>query len=104
VLINIVGFVGAIGKDVPVGAKRIYDLNFFAGFLVASITYWALCKVSPIPACSDSWMEVGDEITDISVAYHDSGDERDERFDEEAMSGAKGKGGGKEEVVASKNF
>jgi len=105
VLINIVGFVGAIGKDVPVGAKRIYDLNFFAGFLVASITYWALCKVSPIPACSDSWMEVGDEITDISVAYHDSGDERDERderFDEEAMHG--GKGGQKEEVVASKNF
>lgn len=103
VLINIVGFVGAIGKEVPVGAKRIYDLNFFAGFLVASGTYWALCKLSPIPACSDSWMEVGDEITDISVAYQDSGDERDERFDEEAMHGGK-KDGGKEEVVAAKNF
>ncbi|KAF1921573.1 uracil permease [Ampelomyces quisqualis] len=102
VLINIVGFVGAIGKTVPVGAKRIYDLNFFAGFLVASVTYWALCKISPIPACSDTWLEVGDEITDISVAYQDSDNER---YDEEAMHGGQGKDlSPKEEVIASKNF
>lgn len=87
ILINVVGFAGAIGVDVPIGAKRIYDLNFFAGFLVASITYWGLCKISPIPATSDVWMEVGDEITDISVAYHDSDVER---YDEEAMHGGKG--------------
>jgi NCS1 family nucleobase:cation symporter-1 len=95
ILINVVGFAGAIGRDVPVGAKRIYDLNFFAGFLVASITYWALCKISPIPACSDTWMEVGDEITDISVAYTDG----DDRYDEEVMHGADAKG-----IEASKNF
>ncbi|KAH8702775.1 uracil permease [Phaeosphaeriaceae sp. PMI808] len=76
VLINIVGFVGAIGKDVPVAARRIYDLNFFAGFLVAFISYWGLCKISPIPATSDVWMEVGDEITDVSVAYPDNDQER----------------------------
>jgi len=96
ILINVVGFAGAIGRDVPIGAKRIYDLNFFAGFLVASITYWALCKISPIPATSDVWMEVGDEITDISVAYTDS---YADRYDEEIMHGGDGKG-----VEASKNF
>jgi NCS1 family nucleobase:cation symporter-1 len=89
VLINIVGFVGAIGKKVPAGASRIYDLNFFAGFLVASISYWALCKISPIPATCDTWMEVGDEITEVSVAYHDSDNER---YDEEIMHGGSGKG------------
>jgi NCS1 family nucleobase:cation symporter-1 len=98
VLINIVGFVGAIGKEVPEGAKRIYDLNFFAGFLVASISYWALCKISPIPATSDVWMEVGDEIGDVSVAYGSA----DERYDEEGMHGREGKGAA--EVMHSKNF
>jgi NCS1 family nucleobase:cation symporter-1 len=98
VLINIVGFVGVIGKEVPEGAKRIYDLNFFAGFLVASISYWALCKISPISATSDVWMEVGDEIGDVSVAYGSA----DERYDEEEMHGREGKGAA--EVKHSKNF
>jgi NCS1 family nucleobase:cation symporter-1 len=87
ILINVVGFAGAIGREVPVGAKRIYDLNFFAGFLVASIVYWSLCKISPIPATSDVWCEVGDEITDISVAYSDS---ENDKYDEEAVTGGKG--------------
>ncbi|CAF9939756.1 hypothetical protein IMSHALPRED_001619 [Imshaugia aleurites] len=69
ILINIVGFVGAIGKSVPQGAKYIYNINFFAGFLVSSLTYFILCKISPIPACSEKWMEVGDEIRNVSVAY-----------------------------------
>ena len=73
ILINIVGFVGAIGKPVPQGAKNIYNINFFAGFIVASLTYWALCKISPIPACSEKWMEVGDEIRNVSVAYEAEG-------------------------------
>jgi NCS1 family nucleobase:cation symporter-1 len=72
---------------VPIGAKRIYDLNFFAGFLVASIVYWTLCKISPIPATSDTWCEVGDEILDISVAYSDS---EPDKYDEEAAHGSKG--------------
>jgi NCS1 family nucleobase:cation symporter-1 len=99
ILINVVGFAGAIGRDVPIGATHIYDLNFFAGFLVASITYWVLCKIFPIPATSDVWMEVGEEITDISVAYHDSDADR---YDEEVMHGGSGKG--ESEVMHSKNF
>jgi NCS1 family nucleobase:cation symporter-1 len=73
ILINIVGFVGAIGKPVPRGAQYLYNLNFFCGFLVASATYWILCLWFPIPATSDRWREVGDEIGNISLA--DRGDE-----------------------------
>jgi NCS1 family nucleobase:cation symporter-1 len=75
ILINIVGFVGAIGKPVPMGATYIYRLNFFCGFIVASGSYWALCKFFPVPATSDVWMEVGEDITEISMAYdNDSGE------------------------------
>ena len=82
ILINIVGFVGAIGRTVPVGAQYIYNLNFFCGFIVASGTYYLLCKLSPIPATSDKWNEVGEDITDLSVAY-DQGS-GSETYDEES--------------------
>ena len=71
IIINVVGFAGAIGRDVPVGATYIYNLNFFAGFIVSSAVYWGLCKISPIPACSDTWLEVGDEIEEMRLAYSD---------------------------------
>ncbi|KAF2873805.1 uracil permease [Massariosphaeria phaeospora] len=91
ILINVVGFAGAIGREVPIGAKRIYDLNFFMGFIVSSFVYWSLCKISPIPATSDTWLEVGDQITEISVAYHDS-DNENSNYDEEMMHGGHTKG------------
>jgi nucleobase:cation symporter-1, NCS1 family len=79
ILINIVGFVGAIGKPVPIGAVYIYRVNFFAGFIISSSVYYLLCKYFPIPACSDRWFEQG-EAADrtFSVAYTDG-----EGFDEE---------------------
>ncbi|MCJ1254649.1 hypothetical protein MMC24_002464 [Lignoscripta atroalba] len=83
ILINIVGFVGAIGRPVPIGAQYIYNLNFFCGFIIASSTYYLLCRLSPIPATSDRWMEVGDEIRNVSVAYGATND-----FDEESASGS----------------
>ncbi|APA07597.1 hypothetical protein SS1G_00890 [Sclerotinia sclerotiorum 1980 UF-70] len=85
ILINIVGFVGAIGKEVPAGATYIYKLNFFCGFIVAGGVYWTLCKFFPVPATSDIWMEVGDELDDPSMAY--AGEEGSD-FD-----GETGKGG-----------
>lgn len=91
ILINVVGFAGAVGNKVPIGAQRIYDLNYFCGFGVAFGVYWILCKIWPIPATSNTWMEVGDEITEISVAYGDSDDEARYR-DEEGMTGGNGKG------------
>ncbi|KAH9231123.1 hypothetical protein K456DRAFT_434729 [Colletotrichum gloeosporioides 23] len=83
ILINVVGFAGEIGRDVPVGAKYIYNINFFAGFIVSSGMYWGLCKIFPVPATSDRWMEVGEEIDDIRVAY----DSNSQDFDEEAVTG-----------------
>ncbi|KAL2071447.1 hypothetical protein VTL71DRAFT_12682 [Oculimacula yallundae] len=74
ILINIVGFVGAIGVEVPKGAQYIYNLNFFCGFIVAGGVYYLLCKVFPVPATSDVWMEVGDQVDDMSFAY-DAGSE-----------------------------
>ncbi|KAF2734094.1 hypothetical protein EJ04DRAFT_437817 [Polyplosphaeria fusca] len=102
ILINVVGFAGAIGREVPIVAKHIYDLNYFCGFIVAAAVYWALCKIFPIPATSDTWLEVGDEISNFSIAYDQ---ESDAQYDEEVMSGGDGKDhqkgtGG----ITSKNF
>ncbi len=77
ILINVVGFAGAIGRDVPIGATYIYNLNFFAGFLVAFGVYWLLCRLRPVPACSvdGRWMEVGDAIDDdVHLAYEADGE------------------------------
>jgi NCS1 family nucleobase:cation symporter-1 len=84
ILINVVGFAGAVGTKVPKGATYIYNLNFFAGLIVSMSLYWVLCKISPIPATSDRWLEVGEDIDDIRVAY-DSGSQE---FDEERMAGS----------------
>ncbi|PBP21938.1 hypothetical protein BUE80_DR007211 [Diplocarpon rosae] len=92
ILPNIVGFVGAIGKEMPVGTEYIYRLNFFAGFIVAGGCYWTLCKFFPIPAVSESWMEVGDRMDDVQVAYDagirsgtDSGEGGKTGFNDEAI-------------------
>ena len=94
ILINIVGFVGAIGKKVPPGATYIYNLNFFAGFIVASSTYYLLCRFFTIQATSSTWMEVGDEIQNVRVAYGREGSEDDD-------GSGKGSGvyGGKDEEM-----
>jgi NCS1 family nucleobase:cation symporter-1 len=89
ILINVVGFAGAIGRKVPIGATRIYDLNFFAGFIVSGGMYWILCRLFPIPATSDTWLELGDEITEVSVRYSD---EESQTYDDDDVHGGHGKG------------
>lgn len=84
ILINVVGFAGEVGRDVPKAATYIYNLNFFGGFLVSMTMYYVLCRFFPIPATSKRWMEVGDEIDDVRVAY-DANSSQD--FDEERMAG-----------------
>jgi NCS1 family nucleobase:cation symporter-1 len=80
ILINVVGFAGAVGTEVPIGATYVYNLNFFCGFIVSAGIYWGLCKIWPIPACSDRWMEVGDEIEDVRLTYDGaSGDQEYEK-------------------------
>lgn len=49
VLINVVGFAGAVGRNVPIGAVYVYRLNFFTGFIVSGAVYWGLCRVWPSP-------------------------------------------------------
>ncbi|KAI1142440.1 permease for cytosine/purines, uracil, thiamine, allantoin-domain-containing protein [Hypoxylon sp. FL0543] len=88
ILINVVGFAGAVnGGNVPIGATYIYNFNFFCGFIISAGMYWALCKLFPIPACSDTWMEVGDQIDEVRLAYDESSQQ--EEFDEEAVLGTK---------------
>lgn len=49
ILPNIVGFVGATGTHkVPIGATKVYRLNFFMGFIVAFLVYAFVCHLSPI--------------------------------------------------------
>jgi len=90
ILVNVVGFAGAIkattGGSVPIGAQYIYNVNFFAGFIISSSVYLALCKLWPVPAVSDRWMEVGDQITEVSLAY-DGPEELD--LDDESASSIK---------------
>lgn len=69
ILINAVGFAGACGVQVPKGAQYIYNFNFFGGFGVSAVVYWGLCKASPIPACSDEWMEVDYDGRGIHGGY-----------------------------------
>ncbi|KAI0022312.1 permease for cytosine/purines, uracil, thiamine, allantoin-domain-containing protein [Xylariomycetidae sp. FL0641] len=72
ILINVVGFAGAVnGGNVPKGATYIYNFNFFTGFIVSAGMYTVLCRISPVPACSDTWMEVGDQIDEVRLAYDD---------------------------------
>ncbi|KAH6632559.1 permease for cytosine/purines, uracil, thiamine, allantoin-domain-containing protein [Chaetomium tenue] len=93
ILINVVGFVGAVGATtVPIGATYLYNLNFFCGFGVSAGVYWGLCRVFPIPATSDKWMEVGDEIVDLRLAYDDRSASQD---DEEVDAGSTVKDVGK---------
>lgn len=90
IAINAVGFAGAVGRQVPVAAQHIYDLNYFCGFGVAAIVYWGLCTISPIPATSDNWMEVGEMISDEFTANGSDG-ENAECYDEEVVAGGSGK-------------
>lgn len=55
------GFAGAVGQTVPIGATYIYRLNFFAGFIVASLTYIILCKFWPAKAVPERWTEDGNQ-------------------------------------------
>lgn len=77
----------------PRAATYIYNLNFFAGFVVAAGVYWVLCKLSPVAATSERWMEVGDEIRDVSVAYaaHGRGTGFREEVDSQMEEGGSGR-------------
>lgn len=70
ILINIVGFAGAVGQKVPAGAQYIYNLNYFTGFLVSTVVYYLLVRLLPIPGMGTYWNEVDiDADGEFSLAY-----------------------------------
>ncbi|CCH46197.1 Uracil permease [Wickerhamomyces ciferrii] len=48
ILPNVVGFAGAVGNDVPKGATYIYNVSYFAGYIVAYVSYCVLVYISPV--------------------------------------------------------
>ncbi|CAF4598793.1 unnamed protein product [Rotaria sp. Silwood1] len=48
ILINVVGFAGAVGAHVPSAVKKMYQLNFFLGIIISSGVYYVLHKLSPV--------------------------------------------------------
>ncbi|VVT44082.1 uncharacterized protein SAPINGB_P000293 [Magnusiomyces paraingens] len=77
ILINVVGFAGATGRDVPIAAIRVYDLNFFGGFGVAMITYYGLCWAFPPPEnrLKDKWSQPMPEEIEVAEGFADVIDE-----------------------------
>ncbi|CAI7573840.1 unnamed protein product [Penicillium glandicola] len=69
IMINIVGFAGAVGCNVPVGAQYIYNINYFTGVIVSGVVYFALTWFFPVPETSATWNEVDIDAEEISVAY-----------------------------------
>jgi NCS1 family nucleobase:cation symporter-1 len=85
IMMNIVGFVGAVGGNVPIGATYIYNINFFAGFLVSAGVYYLLTRIFPIPATSDTWNEVDVDVEHLSVAYGQDITDEENSAEYEAM-------------------
>jgi NCS1 family nucleobase:cation symporter-1 len=73
ILINVVGFAGAVGADVPIGATYVYNLSYFTGFFVAMIVYYILCKFWPPRLTKDKWSELSveevEEVLGFSTGY-----------------------------------
>ena len=68
ILINIVGFAGEVGREVPMGAQYIYNINYFSGLIVSAVIYFLLTRLFPIPATSDTWNEVNVDVDELMVA------------------------------------
>ncbi|GAA6038342.1 hypothetical protein JCM8097_003956 [Rhodosporidiobolus ruineniae] len=93
-LMNVVGFAGAVGNTVPLAATRIYQLSFFTGFGVSSLVYYLLCLAFPIPVPTDDELleeppvpppvHYGDHLTDGGKAGSFVGEGAEEKKSDEA--------------------
>lgn len=92
IMINIVGFAGAVGCKVPIGAEYIYNINYFTGVLVSGGVYFALTWFFPVPETSATWNEIDIDVEDVSVAYGKDPDdlEGQEYADRRSFDGAPG--------------
>ncbi|QLG71453.1 hypothetical protein HG535_0B04950 [Zygotorulaspora mrakii] len=70
---NFPGFLGSVGLSVPIGAMRVYYLNYFVGYLISAITYVTLVYFFPVngipgnPKITDKvWLEEWVEVEDFA--------------------------------------
>ncbi|AOW03628.1 permease [Yarrowia lipolytica] len=70
IAINVVGFADAVSDGgVNETARKMYQLNFFLGFLVSAISYYGFNWLSPVVGARETWSEdpnasaMYDEIT-----------------------------------------
>ena len=63
ILINVVGFAGATGQQVPLAATRIYQMSFFTGFGMSALLYCTLSYAFP-PAGAHAVFEETD-VSDL---------------------------------------
>jgi nucleobase:cation symporter-1, NCS1 family len=88
-----VGFAGAVGRTVPIGATYIYRLNYFCGFIVSSVVYVLLSRFWK--AVSEKWKEDGDQDVLKGRMSHSPNSEEDSghlKLDEEADDDGHGLG------------
>lgn len=68
---NFAGFLGSIDVHVPIGAMKVYYLNYFIGYLVAGLVYLVLVYYFPVKGVPhnakltdrvwyEEWIEVED--------------------------------------------
>lgn len=61
IIFNIVGFAGAVGAPIPIGAWYLYQFNFLGGFFISAGAYYLLCLFGPWKvSISKTWREAGD--------------------------------------------
>lgn len=85
ILPNIVGFVGATKTHkVPAGATYVYNLNFFAGFILAFVVYSGLTWFFPVAGMPElegpfakGWFEKWQEVEDFDELFAQVNKERD---------------------------
>lgn len=47
VVLNMPGFAGVAGRNVPIGATYVYNINFFGGLIVSSSVFYILSRIFP---------------------------------------------------------
>lgn len=69
---NFPGFIGSVGPEVPIGAMRVYYLNYFVGYLISAITYLILVYYFPVSGIPEGvkltdrvWLEEWVEVEDF---------------------------------------
>lgn len=90
ILINVVGFSGATGRNVPLAATRIYQMSFFTGFGVSAFVYFSLNFLVPSVGSSKVFEEVDEsefELVRPSNA-HDLGKDDDSKDDDSLRKGS----------------